>query len=145
MAAGSKLRTRANCGSSPQPVAIYPSPHRDMSYAQTPLPSTSTAEVAQDTPFPFVAHQPVGGSSSAPGFHPQGIKKRKQSKSKPSPELRRSVSTPHIRGLAMGDAGASSPISDKKRNKLGYHRTSVACGTSFSICRTSANNRSMHR
>ena len=38
--------------------------------------------------------------------------------------LRRSVSTPNVRGMA-GDGGL---LMDKtKRNKLGYHRTSIAC------------------
>lgn len=37
--------------------------------------------------------------------------------------LKRSASTPNVRG----DAGMS--MADKRRNKLGYHRTSVACGT----------------
>lgn len=36
--------------------------------------------------------------------------------------LKRSASTPNVRG----DAGMS--MADKRRNKLGYHRTSVACG-----------------
>lgn len=37
--------------------------------------------------------------------------------------LKRSASTPNVRG---GESGMS--VADKKRNKLGYHRTSVACG-----------------
>ena len=38
--------------------------------------------------------------------------------------LRRSASTPNVRGMA-GDGGL---LMDKtKRNKLGYHRTSIAC------------------
>lgn len=37
--------------------------------------------------------------------------------------LKRSASTPNVRG---GESGLS--VADKKRNKLGYHRTSVACG-----------------
>ncbi|KAK2746300.1 hypothetical protein FQN55_005728 [Onygenales sp. PD_40] len=31
-------------------------------------------------------------------------------------------------GLAMDNAAAAGSAADKKRNKLGYHRTSVACG-----------------
>jgi len=56
------------------------------------------------------------------------LKKRKASKGKIPADLRRSASTPHIRGLASGDSGVLSPTTDKRRNKLGYHRTSVACG-----------------
>ena len=48
-------------------------------------------------------------------------RKRKQSLS-----IKRSQSTPNVRGLANSDAGMS--LAEKKRNKLGYHRTSVACG-----------------
>ena len=54
-------------------------------------------------------------------------KKRKSSKTKIHTELRRATSTPHIRGLTMADAAAAS-AADKRRNKLGYHRSSVACG-----------------
>jgi hypothetical protein len=43
-----------------------------------------------------------------------------------STKLKRSVSTPNVRGLGIADAGMS--LADKRRNKLGYHRTSVACG-----------------
>lgn len=55
-------------------------------------------------------------------------KKRRPSKSKVPAELRRSSSTPHMRNLALGNSGELSPTSNKARNKLGYHRTSVACG-----------------
>lgn len=40
--------------------------------------------------------------------------------------LKRSASTPNVRGLVVGESGMS--LADKRRNKLGYHRTSVACG-----------------
>jgi hypothetical protein len=56
------------------------------------------------------------------------LKKRKASKAKVPSDLRRSASTPHIRGVALTDSGPLSPTSEKRRNKLGYHRTSVACG-----------------
>jgi hypothetical protein len=55
-------------------------------------------------------------------------KKRRSSKSKVPGELRRTSSTPHMRNLALGNSGELSPTSNKPRNKLGYHRTSVACG-----------------
>lgn len=61
------------------------------------------------------------------------VKKRKASKGKLPSDLKRSQSTPHIRGLAMSDTSAISPTIDKRRNKLGYHRTSVACGTRLSF------------
>ena len=55
-------------------------------------------------------------------------KKRRSSKTAVPSELRRSSSTPHMRHLALGASGELSPNSNKPRNKLGYHRTSVACG-----------------
>jgi hypothetical protein len=61
-----------------------------------------------------------------------GLKKRRAMKGKVSAEIRRSASTPHIRALAHSDSSALSPT-DKRRNKLGYHRTSVACGTSLCL------------
>jgi hypothetical protein len=60
--------------------------------------------------------------------HHLSTKKRRSSKSKVPGELRRSTSTPHMRNMALGNSGELSPTSNKARNKLGYHRTSVACG-----------------
>lgn len=62
--------------------------------------------------------------------HQQSGKKRRSSKGKIPGELRRSTSTPHMRNVALGQSGELSPTSNKARNKLGYHRTSVACGMS---------------
>lgn len=50
-------------------------------------------------------------------------KKRKPSKSKGAKQLSRSVTTPQMGGVSMSDSE-----SDKKRNKLGYQRISIACG-----------------
>ncbi|KAI6812460.1 hypothetical protein KC340_g16924 [Hortaea werneckii] len=49
-------------------------------------------------------------------------KKRKPTKTKPSKQLARSVSTPQLFGLST-----MSDTDDKKRNKLGYQRISIAC------------------
>ena len=46
---------------------------------------------------------------------------------KNSASLKRSASTPNVRGMASGEAGMT--LAEKRRNKLGYHRTSVACGS----------------
>ncbi|OJD35575.1 zn2 cys6 dna-binding protein [Diplodia corticola] len=54
--------------------------------------------------------------------------KRRHSRGKIHPQIKRSSSTPHMRALALGESSPISPNSDKRRNKLGYHRTSVACG-----------------
>ncbi|CAI4216688.1 unnamed protein product [Parascedosporium putredinis] len=57
------------------------------------------------------------------------LKDRKDSLSQASLKIKRSLSTPNVRSqpnvpdhLSMGMPG------EKRRNKLGYHRTSVACG-----------------
>lgn len=77
---------------------------------------------------------PVDLKSTATGAGPNSQlllssnKKRRSSKSKVPSELRRSTSTPHMRNLALANSGDLSPTSNKPRNKLGYHRTSVACG-----------------
>ncbi|KAL1311327.1 hypothetical protein AAFC00_001504 [Neodothiora populina] len=63
--------------------------------------------------------------------HESGItgKRRKISKAKVSPILKRAVSTPHMSGLSDQDTPGLSPSAlDKRRNKLGYQRISIACG-----------------
>jgi hypothetical protein len=55
-------------------------------------------------------------------------KKRRVSKGRLPTEIRRSASTPQIRSIATSEGAQISPTADKRRNKLGYHRTSVACG-----------------
>ncbi|KAI9788859.1 MAG: hypothetical protein M1816_006523 [Peltula sp. TS41687] len=53
-------------------------------------------------------------------------RRRRFSKSGMPAIIKRAASTPNVRGLATSDVTAMSY--DKRRNKLGYHRTSVACG-----------------
>ena len=46
-------------------------------------------------------------------------------------KVKRSTSSPNVRGQTRADQPESAFISladEKRRNKLGYHRTSVACG-----------------
>ena len=43
-------------------------------------------------------------------------------------KIKRATSTPNVRGQASADAAALALSAEKRRNKLGYHRTSVACG-----------------
>ena len=52
------------------------------------------------------------------------LSQRRRRKSTTS--MKRSASTPNVRGHHSGDAGMT--LAEKRRNKLGYHRTSVACG-----------------
>lgn len=56
---------------------------------------------------------------------PGSQKRRRPSKFGMPSIIKRSASTPNIRGQAAADAAA---LAEKRRNKLGYHRTSVACG-----------------
>jgi hypothetical protein len=70
----------------------------------------------------------MNGQEPDTEHHQPSAKKRRSSKSKVPGELRRTSSTPHMRNLALGNSGELSPTSNKARNKLGYHRTSVACG-----------------
>jgi hypothetical protein len=44
------------------------------------------------------------------------------------PASSRSTSTPDVPGQEATDAAALALSAEKRRNKLGYHRTSVACG-----------------
>jgi hypothetical protein len=103
----------------------------DMSYSP---PNHSPEDSVHITDDNFI-QSPVGRLHSkstvtgeAPSTHHLSSKKRRSSKSKVPGELRRSTSTPHMRNLALGNSGDLSPTSNKPRNKLGYHRTSVACG-----------------
>ncbi len=49
-----------------------------------------------------------------------------------SSKVKRSMSTPNVRGQSSADAAALALSAEKRRNKLGYHRTSVACGEKLS-------------
>ena len=53
---------------------------------------------------------------------------RRGSKSAAAGVIKRSSSTPNVRAQASADASDATASADKRRNKLGYHRTSVACG-----------------
>ncbi|KAL8735835.1 MAG: hypothetical protein Q9181_002683 [Wetmoreana brouardii] len=48
-------------------------------------------------------------------------RRRRMSKDSMSSTLKRSASTPNVRGLVASESGMS--LADKRRNKLGYHRT----------------------
>jgi len=90
-----------------------------------PVPETPTLQSAEgDAEY----NAALPGQPLSPSSQRLISKKRRPSKDKSSTALRRSSSTPHMRNLALGTAGDLSPTGDKRRNKLGYHRTSVACG-----------------
>jgi hypothetical protein len=94
--------------------------------------TTTTTTTNTNTPSPTDRLEPFQGTlaSQEPATQPHthSNKKRRPSKSKAPGELRKSSSTPHMRHLALANPGELSPTSNKPRNKLGYHRTSVACG-----------------
>ena len=48
-----------------------------------------------------------------------------------TPRLKRAFSSPNVGGAREGEHAQLSSM-DKKRNKLGYHRTAVACGRKIS-------------
>lgn len=110
----------------PQPACII---RNNMSQLPLPLPLPPSVSGNQGIIESPIAIQP---DQSHP---PQSVeatgKKRKASRNKPPSDLKRSQSTPHMRGLAMADTSSLSPTIDKRRNKLGYHRTSVACGKCY--------------
>ena len=87
------------------------------------------------TPMDSVVEPPASlnleGIHSIPSQHmlphsavTMSMSRRRRRSSTAGGGLRRSASTPNVRGMA-GDAG--TPFDKTKRNKLGYHRTSIAC------------------
>lgn len=91
------------------------------SFAGTNSDAVSAASVSTNSiraGVPSGSERPAQASAS---------KKRRSSKMKPSKQLPRSASTPQMRDIIMSEE-------DKKRNKLGYQRISIACGKSLSSC-----------
>jgi hypothetical protein len=103
-----------------------------MSYQTTEPPVTGTHMASVPSTSQDDHQAPRVGEGIVPTGSESGLKKRRAMKGKVPAEIRRSASTPHIRGLALSESSALSPT-DKRRNKLGYHRTSVACGTSHRL------------
>ena len=91
-----------------------------------PSPLSQSLSKTPET-FPGVLQPPL----SAVAAH----RRRRNSKTTMPAIMKRSASTPNVRGQAAADAAALSLAADKRRNKLGYHRTSVACGKSFLFAR----------
>ena len=65
----------------------------------------------------------IDGTPSSPG-----LKNRAAPTVSKAAKIKRSMSTPNVRGQSSADAAALALSAEKRRNKLGYHRTSVACG-----------------
>ncbi len=126
--------------------------HMSASFAAMPHAATaSLAAVTSATAAPPVtsttiaAAASISSSSSAAGLGQDphiSPKQRRESLSRSSSvnmKLKRSLSTPVVRpqqanmsqaqAMPSPDHSALGLAAEKRRNKLGYHRTSVACGT----------------
>lgn len=106
-----------------------------MSYQYPPPPPPNGAEM--DLPPPgymsgYGVPQPTAsGMDIRSGQEsPMSLKDRKDSLSQASlKKIKRSLSTPNVRSLQNSSEHVSMGMAgEKRRNKLGYHRTSVACG-----------------
>ena len=90
---------------------------------------SSPVKIAEALPSPFgneLDCSQGAPQNSLPG--PGNVHRRRRSTKGTMPAIiKRSASTPNVRGLASTDSVGTS-LADKRRNKLGYHRTSVACG-----------------
>jgi hypothetical protein len=137
MAVGVERRARKAASRLNQALLLEP-----VSNAMTYNPLTHTTGVGlpvSQNPTLYRAENPIDSDGTIPGLGIElslqelSTKKRRQSKGKIPAEIRRSTSTPHMRNLALSTSGELSPTSDKRRNKLGYHRTSVACGKHRSL------------
>jgi len=92
---------------------------------------SSPVQITEALPSPFGDDLDRShGAPEDPPPLPGNIHRRQRSTKGTMPAIiKRSASTPNVRGLASTDTAATS-LADKRRNKLGYHRTSVACGKS---------------
>ncbi|KAL2064857.1 hypothetical protein VTL71DRAFT_3997 [Oculimacula yallundae] len=106
-------------------------------------PEQNPASMSYQYPIPSSGLEP---SNMIPGFHhptmdhgqptspaqmnpnSPSMKNRGNAAASKSAKIKRSTSTPNVRGQASADAAALALSAEKRRNKLGYHRTSVACG-----------------
>jgi hypothetical protein len=96
------------------------------------------------------ANAPIPSLPGAPLPPGSNRKKQRSSTTNPDRQLFRSSSTSHLRGPIMSESDL-----DKKRNKLGYQRISIACGQSHpslhrpsstsSISRSSSLSLSLHK
>lgn len=102
----------------------------NMSY-QYPLPPLDPiADVSPSTMVTnFHLSDPQSQSQSQSFVKPNSpTKNRGALISAKSAKIKRTMSTPNVRSSTSADAAALALSAEKRRNKLGYHRTSVACG-----------------
>jgi hypothetical protein len=76
---------------------------------------------------PALSVQRIANGSMGEMLSPSSARRRTSIKGGMPGIMKRAVSSPNVRDLASLDTSAMSNA-DKKRNKLGYHRTAVACG-----------------
>jgi hypothetical protein len=133
MAVGTDRRAKKTATRLEQALLLQPV-HNAMSYNASNHSPGVVAPVAETTSTPSPTDRLDSVQAALTGQEPitssihHSSKKRRSSKSKVPSDLRRTSSTPHMRHLALETSGELSPTSNKPRNKLGYHRTSVACG-----------------
>lgn len=96
------------------PDEIPPSPMESVPESTSPSQYTDLG--------PVPSQQPMSRASISHA----AARRRRSSKGAMMSSIKRSASTPNVRGLVAGESSMS--LTDKRRNKLGYHRTSVACG-----------------
>lgn len=95
----------------PVPGSLDPSAAMIPSFHQLPLDSTPS-------------HASGDSKSSSPSMSKSGNPVDPN-----AGKIKRSMSTPNVRSQSTMDAATALAMSaEKRRNKLGYHRTSVACG-----------------
>lgn len=94
----------------------YPVTSDGLGYGSVRVPMQNVMEPELVMP---ASDDDTPGSPSTPGSNRRYIANGTEN-------IKRAMSSPNVRGLS-GDGGAVS-AADKKRSKLGYHRTAVACG-----------------
>ncbi|KAI8272932.1 hypothetical protein K4K60_011621 [Colletotrichum sp. SAR11_57] len=100
-----------------------------MSYQYPPLPNTPEVDMSHPGYAPGYSAPAPGPPMMVPRSHDQSIKEREESFPQASLKLKRSRTKPNVRPRQANipDPSQAALANDKKRNKLGYHRTSVAC------------------
>lgn len=106
-----------------------------MSYQYPPLPNTPEVDMSHPGYAPGYSAPAPGPPMMVPRSHDQSIKEREESFPQASLKLKRSRTKPNVRPRQANipDPSQAALANDKKRNKLGYHRTSVACGKCLSL------------
>lgn len=103
-----------------------------MSYQYPPPlpPNGPEVDISHPGYAPGYGASAPGPSQMVPRSHEQSLKERKESFAQASLTLKRSMSKPNarLRQANLSDPNQAALAGEKKRNKLGYHRTSVACG-----------------